>query len=445
MSATTTDPREKGVSEATVNTGTRSIALVGYLALAVFVGGFGVWAATAPLSGAAIVSGVVAAAGKNQLVQHLEGGILREVLVHEGDRVAAGEPLFVFDDTRARASLNALTKQWVGLRARKARLEAQRDDATDVSFDADLVAAAGDAGLQDLLEEQRNEFKARVALTSSETTMLGQRVEAGEEAIIGLEARRKALEDQLAVVSDEAQRKNRLLDQGLTNRSEYTALLRAQAELVGQIGAIASQIEQTRTQVEGSREQLVYKRSERVEQALTELNDISARAAEIEEKLKASRDVIDRLVVRAPFDGLVVSIARTTPGSVIAPGGELAVLLPTSSELIVEARVRPADIDVVRPGQSAELRFPALNARRTPEVAGTVTFVSPDRLVDTDNRQSYYVARLRMTGDLPPQLDRAQIYPGMPVEAFVATGRRTFFEYLARPLLDSFNRAFREQ
>jgi len=430
---------------ATVRTGTRAVALVGYLAILLFAGAFGVWAATAPLAGAAIVSGVIAAAGQNQVVQHLEGGIIRDIHVREGDRVSDGDPLFTMDATRASASLNTATKQWINLRARKARLEAQRDGADAVGFDDTLVERAAENGLSHVLQEQREEFAARLARFNSEIVILNQRVAAGREAIIGFASQKTALEDQLAVVDDETERKKTLLGQGLTNRSEYTALLRSQADLVGQIGSIASQMEQTRTQIAEAREQLVRQQSQRVEQSLAELNEVSAEIGNVEEQLAAARDVLDRIVVRAPSDGLVIRIEQNTPGSVVGPGEELAQLLPTSSELIVEARLSPADVDIVRPGQQADLRFVALNMRTTPQVPGSVTFVSPDRLVDPANNQPYFVARLRITADLPPEVDRDKIYPGMPVEALISTGERTFFEYLAKPLTDSFNRAFREQ
>ena len=459
-----------------VKTGTTKVALLGYLAVITFVGVFGVWAATAPLKGAAIVSGVIAAAGQNQIIQHLEGGIIREVHIHEGDHVSAGDPLFTMDDTRARAALNTNMKQWINLRARKTRLEAERDSAQADVFFNDKSAAAGDNsdpdelndelvsllvetvvfpddlrlaartnGLSEVLDEQRNEFLARLARNKSEVVILRQRVTAGQDAISGYESQKKALEDQLEVVSDETQRKKLLLDQGLTNRSEYTALLRSQADLVGQIGAMASQLEQTRTQIAEAKEQLVRQGTQRLEQALTELNDVNAKLAETEEQLNASRDVLSRIDVRAPTDGLVVRINKNTPGSVISPGEEMALLLPTSTELIVEAQLSPSDIDIVLPGQAADLRFVALNMRTTPSVAGSVNYVSPDRLIDQSSGHPYFVARLHITDDLPPEVDRDQIYPGMPVEAMISTGERTFFEYLTRPLMDSFNRAFREE
>ncbi len=435
---------EKGDWTKAVRTGTRGIGVVGYLSIILLAGAFGVWAATAPISGAAIVQGFVAASGQNQVVQHLEGGIVSKILVREGERVSAGTPMFEMDSTRARATLNTLKKQWISLKARHARLAARRDGKQDIDFDPQLTETAKDSGLSDILDEQRNEFLARLSRHKSERIILRQRVDAAEDAIKGLESQKKALDEQLAVVSEEAGRKKELLDKGLTNRSEYTLLLRSQADLVGQLGSISAQMAQTNSRIIEAREELIRQDTSRIEDAMRELNDVAVNLGEVDENLNAAQDVLDRAIVRAPTDGLIIRVTKTTPGSVVQPGEDLSYILPTSSELIIEARLNPTDIDLVRPGQPARLRFIALNARKTPEVAGTVTYISPDRLVDQD-KKPFYAARIQITGDLPAEVERYQIYPGMPVEAMISTTERTFFEYLIQPLSDSLAHAFREQ
>lgn len=430
---------------ASVRTGTRRAALVGYFSIALFGGTFVTWASSAPLARAAVAQGVVAAEGQHQTVQHLEGGILRAVHVKEGERVTTGEVLFDMDTTRARAQLNALIKQWIGLKARAARLAAQRDLSDGIEFAPDLLRTANRLDLSELLKVQEREFDARLSRFRSEAVILSRRVKSGKEAISGLQSQKQALEQQLKVVREETSRKKGLLDRGLTDRSEYTLLLRSEADLVGQIGAIVSHIAQSRTAVSEAQEQLVRQQTVRLQDALNELNEVTAEAARTEEQIAAARDVLDRLVVRSPADGLVISISQNTPGSVVPPGGQLAEILPTSSDLIIEARLEPGDIDAVRPGQEARLRFLALNARHTPLVDGKVTYVSADRLVDQATREPYYLVRLSITDRLPEEVDGAMIYPGMPVEAMISTSTRTFFEYLVRPLEDSFSRAFREE
>ena len=428
-----------------VPTGTGSIASIGYASIAVFVGAFGIWAATAPLAGAAIAPGVVAAAGQNISVQHLEGGIVGRVAVQEGARVRAGETLFVMDATDAGAQRNRLVKQRIALEARKARLEAERDGRKELAFDPRLVSEGAAEGIADTIEEQRREFDTRMQRYVSERIIFNQRIDALIAQIEGLEGQAEAGAAQQAVIQDEVARKKKLLDRGLTNRDEYTALVRADAELLGRMAQTAASIGSARTQVVEAREQIARLATQRIERAVSELAEARTELADIEERLNAANAVLDRVVVRAPTDGIIVSTAFRSPGSVVRPGESLAELLPTTDDLVVEARLSPLDIDAVRLGQAVALRFSALNARITPEVDATIAYISADRLIDPVTQEPYFTARMRITENLPPEVAPEQIYPGMPVEAFIRTSERTFLQYLVRPITDSFNRAFTEE
>ncbi|MCY6379626.1 HlyD family type I secretion periplasmic adaptor subunit [Hoeflea prorocentri] len=429
----------------TIRTGIRAVSLTGYALIALFLGGFGIWAAGVPLAGAVIVPGVVEAAGNNNEIQHLEGGIISKVHVSEGERVASGAPLVTLDDTAKRAELNMHIKRWIGLLARQARLESQRDKSAAMVFDDSLLVLADRHKLQHLLDEQAHEFRARLSRYQSEEVILRQRVAAARQSIAGYESQRLALEEQKALIIEEIERKRTLLDKGLAKRSEYTALLRSQASLVGQIGSLVSETEQAQSRIVEAEEQLVRVDIERVEQALSELSNMSTEIGRLEEQIVAAWHVLERLVVTAPADGLIVHLPHTSPGSVVGAGAVLAELLPTSSELIVETRLDPEDIDAVRVGQDAQLRLVALNTRMTPQVEATVVFVSPDRLQDKATGREYFAARLSITDDLPVELASGQIYPGMSAEVLIATEKRTFLEYLVKPITDSFHRAFRER
>ncbi len=430
--------------EKKIETRTGGIALAGYLTIGLFVGGFGLWASTVPLAGATIASGFVAAAGQNIRVQHLEGGIIRETGVHEGDHVKAGDPLVVFDDTQARAQLNRLTNQLAALSAKAERLRAERDGAESLSLAGSEPGRDRREANPAIAREQEREFTARRDRYLLELGILRRRVESLEENRTGLAAQKQASETQLAVIRDETGRKKDLLDKGLTSRSEYTALLRAEAELVGVIGAYEAQMASTRTQTMEAREQIERLTTTRVEEAIGELNTVRVQIADLEEQLRAAEAVLERTVVRSPADGVVVRTVFNSTGSVVRPGDPLLELLPTSPELIVEARIRPSDIDSLKIGQQARLYFSALNGRTTPQVPGTVFYISADRLVDQSG-QSFYTARLRIAAPLPAPLSADRIYPGMPVESFIATDERTFLAYLVRPIADSFARAFREE
>ena len=428
-----------------IRVGTVGIAAFGYLTIAAFGGGFGVWAATAPLSGAAIAPGVISAAGQNIMIQHLEGGILREIHFKEGDRVKQGDALFVIDATAATAQLNRLVGQYVAQASKIARLEAERDGLTAVSPPADLNRYAGAADVNAVFEQQRKEFEARLARYYAEQEILGQRVQSLKESIVGLRAQKTATDEQLAIVKDEAERKKELLKKGLTNRSEYSELLRSSASLVGQAGQIEAQIASSATQLAEAGQQIERLTTTRIEQSMGELNTVRASVADLEEQIYAAKSIADRSVARAPADGVIVRSLYKFQQGVVRPGEVVMELLPTTSELIVEAQVQPQDIDSIRLGQPAKMMFPALNARITPQVPGEVFYISADRIIDPKTGLPYYAVRLKIDGQLPPEIKVAQIYPGMPVESFIATGDRTFVDYLVRPVLDSFNKAFRER
>jgi HlyD family secretion protein len=239
-------------------------------------------------------------------------------------------------------------------------------------------------------------------------------------------------------------RKKKLLAKGLTPRSTYNALVREEADSSGRMGALTASIAQRRSSLLELEKEELRLTAARREEAAGEFNATSIQIPDVEERLRASEDILARSDVRSPVDGIVVKLAKNTVGSTARPGETLVEILPTNSGLIIESKILPQDIDVVRPGQTASVRFVALNTRTTPDVEANVTYVSADRLVDQQTQQPYYVARLTLSEDLPPPLTREQLYPGMPVETFISTGDRTFFEYLVKPLADSFNRAFRE-
>ena len=428
-----------------INTRTGKATLWGGISVAVFLLAFGFWAATAPLAGATIAPGVIAAAGQNVMVQHLEGGVISEIKFKEGDQVSRGQALIVLDPTLAQAQLNRLLKQWVAGKAEIARLEAERDGLASIVLPTDLGSYAKVSEMSDVFAEQNKEFQVRLARYTSEQEILKQRVTALQDSAAGLRAQKKAAEDQLAIVSEEADRKQGLLEKGLTSRSEYTDLLRSVAELVGQAGFLEAQIASSVTQTVEAREQIERTTTSRVEDAVTQLNSARTKVADLKEQMSAARSVLERTTIRAPVDGVIVRSVYNSEGSVIRAGEVVMELLPTTGELIVEARINPQDIDSIRLGQDASMRFTALNARSTPKVPGKVFYISADRLITPNTGQPYYTVRLKMADKLPPQVKPEQVYPGMPVESFISTGERTFLAYLMKPLMDSFQRAFNEK
>ncbi|WHO82593.1 HlyD family type I secretion periplasmic adaptor subunit [Rhizobium leguminosarum] len=423
---------------------TRTPAFIGYGAVLLMGSTFGLWGALAPISGAAVAAGTIAAAGRNIQMQHLEGGIVRSISIREGDTVHLGDTIMVLDDTAARTQLNRLAKQWLSLCIRIERLGAERDGAAQL--------AGTDCGRRlpiyvdstEIISEEEKEFKARLARFRSEQTILEERLEQLGETLSGLSEQKAAVQKQAEVVKDELQRKQSLVERGLINRSDYTELLRIDADLLGQAAAIASEQATTGSQIAEAKEQVERLRTQRTEEAVTKLNEAKNSLRDVEEQLAAALAVLERTVIKAPSNGIVVSSAYNTVGNVIGPGEKIMDILPTADRPLVEARLQPKDIDVVHPGQYARLRLTALDARLTPEIGAEVQQVSADRLIDQATQEPYYRALLKITDNLPSGVAKDDLHAGMPVEVFISTGDRTFFDYLIKPLLDSTKHAFVE-
>ncbi len=419
-------------------------AALGAVTIAIFGFGFVYWAATAPLTGAAVAPGTIMAEDHNIRVQHLEGGIVATVLAHEGDRVEAGAPLIKLDRSTAEATLARLDTRILGLRAKEARLVAQRDGDGAISFAQALSERADEPLVAELIEDQRNELKARRARDAAETGVLKERIGAYEREIEGVRAESAANRERLAITEDEITGVSGLFDKRLVGMERLLTLRRSAAEMKGLIGTATARIASLERNITEVREQIEGTRTKRLEETLSDLSDVRTQIGDLERQKLAAVDTVSRIVIRAPAAGTLVKLYATTPGAVIAPGGLVAEILPRDARLLVELKLPPRDIDVVAPGQSAELRLSALDRRTTPTVPATVTYVSADRLIDTANQQAYYVVRLSIDKPLPAAIKPTDLYPGMQVEAYVATSERTFAAYLTKPIVDSFARAFRE-
>lgn len=418
---------------------------IGLLTVAGFFGGFGYWAATVPISGAAVAGGVIAASGLNQEVDHLEGGIISSLMVSEGDRVKQGQPLVKLDDTRAKAERNRISATLLGLLAKEARAQAERADAVELNYSKNLRNKAVLISDENVLEQQSREFEERFKRHLADLGVLDQRIIATKEEISGLQVQMTSEQTKLGIIEDELKQKRKLLKRGLTPKKDYNFLQREQSDSLGRIGALKANIAQRKTAILEIKQQINGAQARRKETASTQINTIRREIGELEEQLLSREDILKRVIIRSPADGIIVKLSKNTVGSVVRPGETILELLPTSGDLIVEARIAPQDIDIVRPGLMAKVRFSALNTRTTPEVDANVSYVSADRLLDPDTRIPYYLARLHLTKSLPDEISRDQIFAGMPVDTFIQTGERTFVEYLVRPITDSFKKAFREE
>ena len=428
-----------------VKTGLGLVTIVGLVAIIGFMVGFGIWAARAPLAGAAVASGTVAASGQNLVIQHLEGGIVKSIQVREGERVAKGDVLLELDPTDARSMRNRMSNALIALRASQERLQAERDGQTDFDFSPQLLADAEAANRLDDLREQMREFEKRRDRFETDVRIQRQRLQALDEQMKGQQTQLEATQRQIAATTGELESKRKLLDRKLIARSEILALESRIAELEGRVGGYLAALGEARSMIVETNQRVARLGAERAEKAVTTLNETRRQIADTQERVTSAEQILRRVEIRSPADGVVVELAKNTPGSVVRPGEDLITILPTGGELIVEGRLSLVDVDVVHVGQTATLRFSALNTRTTPEVPATVNYISADRFEDERTNELYYLARLAIADTLPDDIERQQILPGMPVEIYIQTSERTFLEYLIKPIADSFRRAFREE
>ncbi|NBB82938.1 MAG: HlyD family type I secretion periplasmic adaptor subunit [Alphaproteobacteria bacterium] len=418
----------------------------GIAVVLLFFAGLGGWAALAPLASAAIAPGVVGPDGSRRTVQHLEGGIIREIRVTDGSRVAVGDPLVVLADIAARATFEQLQTQVDALAALQARLIAEQQGATAIAFpDRLLDAATADAEVADILMAQSDLFETRRTAMESRKSILRQRIAQLSEEITGLRAQIGSQETQLALIEEEIVGVRQLVDQGLERRPRLLALQRQQAEIEGAIAENRAAIARANQTIGEAELQILGLETDRLDEIAAELTDVRTRLLSLEERLRSSRDVLTRTVIEAPVAGTVVALRYKTTGGVIGPGDPILDIVPENEELVIEARVSPVDIDAVAAGQTAQIHLLAYAQRNLPRIEGTVTTVSADALTDEQTGESYYSARVAVDRERLAALpDGVALSAGMPAEVLIMTGERTALAYILQPFLDSLRRSFRE-
>lgn len=417
----------------------------GWAIIVFFMGGSVLWAANTRLDSAAIARGVVAVESNSKTIQHLEGGIVKEILAKNGDRVEAGQVLVRFDDTYARANLDLLEGQMGGALALQARLLTERDGASTISFPDELLKRAGDPKVSELMVGQVDIFESRRKRAAQQESILRERINKSGSEIVGLKAQVTAGDRQLALLGEEIAGAQSLLDKGLEKRSRVLALRRKAAEIAGNIGDFRAQIGRVGQNISELHLQLTLLRSRDQNQTAEQLQQVQAHIADLREKVYAARDVLKRTRVVAPQSGTVVDLRVHTPGGVVQPGQRLMSLVPDRDRLIVDVRVDPRDIDTVYVGMPARVRLTAFNARSNAPLEGKVVSVSADQVTDPISGVSYFTARIVPDEGGSRDIKLTSLVPGMQAEVFLVTSERTALEYMVQPIARSFNRAGREQ
>jgi len=424
----------------------RRTMMAGAVAVVVGFGGFFGWALLADLDSAAIAPGTVIVDSKRKTVSHLEGGILESLKVREGDEVTAGQVLLTMDGTRARALVAQLESQYWAQAARAARLRAEQADSREFTApDSLAAAAAADPVAAEALRAEMGLFAARWDSFDQTRAAQERRIAQLEEQVAALKSQQVATADRLGFTEEEMKAVKSLLDKGYERRPRYLELQRLTAELRGDLGEIRAKEAEAEEAIAAARLDLLNLASTRRSEIAAELQTAQTTEADLAERLRGARDVLNRLVVTAPQSGRVVDLRYVTPGGVIQPGAPILDIVPQDDELVVEAMVAPRDIDTIGPGREAHVRLSAYKQRQVPPVKGTVQFVSPDLLTDQRTGHTYYLTRVKLDAAELSGLADVQLYPGMPAEVMITGTPRKAIEYFISPLTDSMRRAFREE
>ena len=427
------------------NESARGAIFAGLGVIAVFFFGIGGWAAYAPLNSAVVAPGVVKVEGNRKTIQHLDGGIIKELLVKEGEWVWPGQRLIVLEDTQARAAVDVLSQQSYVLRAQEARLRAERDGNTAIAFPDELTSARDDTAIRKILDTETKQFEIRRTGLEGQVSILKRRIAQLQEQIGGAQAQQTAVKESLAIIAAELKDQNFLLDKGLTQRPRVLELERTAAGLRGQQGDLIGTIAKTGQAIGEMESQIVQARNDRMTEVAKDLREAQAKLADVTPRLQAADDVLGRTIIRSPYTGNIVDLSVFSVGGVIQRGDKIMDIVPSQNGFVTEANINVDDIHDIRPGMRAELHFTAYKQRLIPVIHGAVIEVSADRLIDKRTGAPYYTALVSVDAQELAASKEVRLYPGMAVTVMIPTKERTALDYLIGPVVASFDQSFRQK
>jgi HlyD family type I secretion membrane fusion protein len=423
----------------------KRIALAGWLIIVIFFGGIGTWAVTAPLNGAVVGNAVVKVEGNRKSVQHLDGGIVKELHIKEGDKVNVGDILIVLDETQARAEYEVLSQQYVVLRATEVRLLTELDHGSTLAMPEDLKARSDDVYLKSVWNGQVSQFESRRAAIEGQRSVIREKINQLMSQIVGAEAQVKSFTDQITSVRAEATDIAPLVERGLIARPRILQLERTAFGLEGQIADANANIAKARQAIAEQEQQIAQLDNDRMTDVTKDLRDTQAKMLEVIPKAMNAKAVLSRMEIRAPYAGRVVALTVFSVGGVIQRGEKILDIVPDQDLLTIEAQIAVEDISDIRPNMRAEVHLTAYKQRIVPIIHGDVIQVSADRLTDPKTNNPYYVAFVRVDEDELAAMPNIKLYPGMPATVMIPTIQRTAFDYIVGPLVMSFNHAFRQK
>ncbi|WP_373355618.1 HlyD family type I secretion periplasmic adaptor subunit [Pseudoroseicyclus sp. CXY001] len=422
----------------------RAPLIGGLIFILLLVAGFGGWAVASSITGAVIAPGRIEVEQNRQVVQHPDGGVVAEIAVSEGDTVEAGDLLIRLDGEELRSELTAVEGQLFELLARRARFEAETTGAEALDFDPILLETDNPVAAE-LMAGQRRLYEARRLSEVQVRDQLQRRIEQMESQIEGIEAQKDAISNQIRFLQEELDDQQSLLDRGLAQSARVLALEREKADLEGRFGELTAAAAQAEGRITETEIEIIKIDSTRSEEAISMLRDLQYSEIELVERRHQLMTRIGRLEIRAPVSGIVYGLRVFAPRSVVVGADPLLYLVPQDRPLVITAQVNPSDIDQIYAGQAAGLRFSAFDQRTTPELDGHVVRVSADAFTDQNSGLSFYRAEIALDeGELQRLPAEMTLVPGMPVEAFIATGARSPMAYFLKPFTDYLAKAFRE-
>lgn len=416
---------------------------IGYFIIGVVFLGFGGWSALAPLGSAAPASGMVVVQSERRTLQHLEGGILDQLLVREGDQVKEGQLLARLDVVQTQANLDVLTAQMLVVEAQIHRLKSERARATSIQW-PQVLNEANEPRIIDVLAEQEALFQKRKDALSGEVLILSQRADQLRSRIKGLRESKETKKLLLESVKDEYENLSQLLNEGFVDETRVRDFERRIVELRGDLQSVDSEIQSAEIQIGEADLQILQARSVFDREVQSQLTDLQGRRDELREQMRVAEDRLDRASIVAPVDGIVLTIDVTTEGGVVPGGQPFITVVPEEDELLIEAQVAPVDVDRIRAGQSAELQFSSFDQNSMPKIFGEVLTVSADALTDRNSGATYYLATLAIPNSERTKLSGYKLVPGMPVNVLIQTGERTLWQYLTNPLAKGMSHALIE-
>lgn len=418
----------------------RGVIIIGLAITGVGFVGVGGWAATSSLASGSIASGVVAVSSSRQTVQHLEGGIIAKIHVREGEQIDAGDILVTLDDTRPQSAYALFKGQYLSAIGERDRLMAERDGLQNVVFSVELDGDKNSV----VRQGQTNVFNSRRTYMMGQRAITDERKDQLRNEIVALQSQAKSEAEQIVLVKDEMVGVESLLKRGFATKPKLLTLQREAARIEGKQGELSARIAKAEQQISELDVQFIDLENARMSEIVEDLRLVEEKISDLLPRLNSAADTLERTEILAPRSGFIVDMHVTTQGGIIPPGQAILDIVPSSDSMVVEAKFKPQDIDVLHTGMEASVTLSAYSRRRVPPVEGKLVVLSADTVVDQVTGQSFYSGRIEVDADELAKLDGVRLIPGMPAEVMIHTGERTVLDYILDPLRQSMSRAMRE-